>query len=84
MARVRYKNYEIETWVELYYPGYDFVAKYCESVKEAKHYLRVYPQYSRCAIRWAAAEIINKDGDVNPSVKGATKKEALDKLKKVL
>ncbi len=84
MARVQYKSYEIETWVELYDPEDDFVTHYCESVKEAKHYLRVYPQCSHYAIRWAAAEIINKDGDVNPSVKGATKKEALDKLKKVL
>jgi hypothetical protein len=84
MARVQYKSYEIETWVELYDSEDDFVAKYCESLKEAKHYQHVHPQYSNYAIRWAAAEIINKDGDVNPSVNGATKKEALDKLKKVL
>lgn len=84
MARIQYKNHEIEVWVELYDPEDDFIAQYCESVKEAKHYQQVWPQYAHCAIRWAAAEIINEDGDVNPSVNGTTKKEALDKLKKVL
>ncbi len=84
MAQVKYKNYTIEVWVELYDPEDDEVVQYFETTREARQYRKIWPVYKDCVIRWAAAEIIDKDGNLNPSVKAETKTEALKKLKKVL
>lgn len=37
-----------------------------------------------CAFKYAVAEEINEDGDVNPAVYGDTLKEAMDNLKKII
>lgn len=87
MARINYRDYEIEVWVELYDPDSadePAFADVFETVKEARHYQKVWPATKNHLIRWACAEIINKDGDINPAVIGATKSEALNKLKRIL
>lgn len=87
MARIKYKDYEIEVWVELYNPDFSdnpIFADVFDTVSEARRYQKVRPATKYNQIRWCAAEIINKDGDVNPAVRGATKSEALNKLKRIL
>jgi hypothetical protein len=87
MAQIKYKDYEIEVWVELYEPDFPYDPDYADvfdTVSEARHYQKVWPGTKDKQIRWCAAEIINKDGDVNPAVAGATKSEALNKLKRIL
>ncbi len=85
MAQVKYKNYIIEVWVELFDPEVpDDVAEYFEKPSEARQYRKTWPAYRSYDIRWAAAEVINDNGDLNPSVRGTTKTEAVGKLKKLL
>lgn len=84
MAQVKWKGYTIEVWVELYDPESDDVVQYFETVKEAKHYQKVWPVYKNNEIRWAAAECIDAEGNLNPSVQADSRKEAIEKLKKIL
>lgn len=84
MAQVKWKDYTIEVWVEMYDPEDDEDVTYFETTKEARDYKKIWPAYKDYDIRWCAAEIINERGDLNPSVSGETRKEALDKLKKIL
>ena len=51
-----------------------------DSMADAKKAMKGAPS----TFKYAAAEEINDDGDVNPAVYGDTLKEAMDKLKKVL
>ena len=86
MARIKYRDYEIEVWVELYDPDFPNEVREdaFDTVSEARHYQKMCPDTKDKQIRWCAAEIINKDGDVNPAVSGTTKSEALNKLKRIL
>lgn len=54
-----------------------------DCMKEAKKYVRE-ERLTGCEYWYLAAEVINKDGDLNPACWGKTQKEAVDKLKKVL
>ena len=84
MAQVKWKGYTIEVWVELYDPEIDEVLEYFETAREAKRYQKVWPATKSHVIRWAAAEHIDADGNLNPSVKADSRKEAIEKLKKAL
>ncbi len=84
MAQLKWKGYTIEVWVELYDPEIEEVSEYFETVREAKHYQKVWPATKNCIIRWAAAEHIDADGNLNPSVKADSRKEAIEKLKKAI
>lgn len=51
-----------------------------DSMADAKKAMRGAP----CTFKYAAAEEINDDGDLNPAVYADSLKEATDKLKSVL
>lgn len=84
MAQVKWKGYTIEVWVELYDPEFDDVMYYCETVSEAKKYQKIWPSTKNDIIRFAAAEVIDAEGNLNPSVNADSRKEAIEKLKKIL
>jgi hypothetical protein len=84
MSQVKWKGYTIEVWVELYDPEYEDDVDYFETEREARQHQKIWPATKDKKIRWAAAEIIDDDGNLNPSVNAPTRKEAIDKLKKVL
>lgn len=76
---VKWKGYTIYRWVtvlEHNEPIQEF-----DSMAEAKAYFKGLTGYT---FKYAAAEQINDDGDVNPAVYGDTLQEAMNKLKKVL
>lgn len=76
---IKYKGYTIVRWVVVFVGGQpinEFI-----TMADAKAYFR--GQHG-CVFKYAAAEEINADGDVNPAVYGDTLKEATDKLKVLL
>ena len=75
---VKWKDYTICRWVVAMVGG--SVIEEFDSMADAKKYMKRVP----CTFKYAAAEEINDDGDVNPAVYGDTLKEAMDKLKSVL
>ena len=75
---VKWKDYMICRWVVAIVD--DTIIGEFDSMAEAKKLMKGTP----CRFRYAAAEEINKDGDVNPAVYGDTLKEVMDKIKKVL
>jgi hypothetical protein len=76
---VKWKGYTICRWVAVFEHGE--VVNEFDSMADAKAYYKGHNGYD---FKYAAAEEINDDGDVNPAVYGDTLKEAMDKLKKVL
>lgn len=75
---VKWKDYTICRWVVAIVD--DTIIGEFDSMAEAKKSMKGTP----CRFRYAAAEEINEDGDVNPAVYGDTLKEVMDKIKKVL
>lgn len=75
---VKWKDYTICRWVVAMIE--DRVIGEYDSMAEAKKAMKGAP----CTFKYAAAEEINEDGDVNPAVYGDTLKEVMDKLKSVL
>ena len=77
---VKWKGYTIVRWVTVFWGG--------EPVDEfdtmADANASFYKKAGGYEFKYAAAEQINDDGDVNPAVYGDTLKEVMDKLKKVL
>ena len=77
---IKYKNYTIVRWVTVFRDG--------EPVDEldtmADANASFYKKAGGYEFKYAAAEQINDDGDVNPAVYGDTLKEATDKLKAIL
>jgi hypothetical protein len=76
---IKYKDYTICRWVAVF-AGADICDEF-DTMKEAK---KAYKGVGGARFKYAAAEEINKDGDVNPAVYGNTLKEAMDKIKSVL
>ena len=76
---IKYKNYTIARWVTVFENG-ESVGEF-DSMADAKAY---YTNPDGYEFKYAAAEEINDDGDVNPAVYGDTLKEATDKLKAIL
>ena len=74
---VKWKGYTICRWVVAMVEGTP-IGEF-DSMEDAKKSMKGTP----CTFKYAAAEEINYDGDVNPAVYGDTLKEAMDKLKKV-
>ena len=77
---ISYKGYEIVRFVAVIDMNTGDIIDECDSMAEAK---RAYRKMNVDYI-YGAAEIINKDGDTNPSVYGSTLAEATNKLKKIL
>ena len=77
--QIKYKSYTIDRWVTVFENG-EPVGEF-DSMADAKAY---YTNPDGYEFKYAAAEEINKDGDVNPAVYGDTLKEATDKLKAIL
>ena len=77
--QIKYKNYTIARWVTVFENG-EPVGEF-DSMVDAKAY---YTNPDSYEFKYAAAEEINDDGDVNPAVYGDTLKEATDKLKAIL
>lgn len=77
---VKWKGYTIVRWIAVIDMNNGDIIDEVDSVAE---YRKAYGK-SNTSFVYAAAEVINKDGDVNPAVYGATLKEATDKLKNVL
>lgn len=75
---VKWKDYTICRWVVAMID--DTVLGEFDSMAAAKKDMKGAP----CTFKYAAAEEINDDVDVNPAVYGDTLKEAMDKLKSVL
>lgn len=76
---IMYKGYTISRWV-VALAGADVIGEYV-STTEARKAMKGVPGVR---FKYAAAEHINADGDVNPAVYGDTLKEATNKLKKLL
>lgn len=74
------KTYKIETFVVVFLSDGKTQVDECLDMREAK---KKYPHHYYI-YRWAAAEWINEDGDLNPCVYGNTKREAISKLKNTL
>lgn len=77
--KVEWKDYTICRWVAVF-AGADICDEF-DTMEEAK---KAYKGVGGARFKYAAAEEINKKGDTNPSVYGATLKEATDKIKKLL
>jgi len=75
---IKWKGYTICRWVVAMID--DTILGEFDSMVDAKKAMKGAP----CTFKYAAAEEINEDGDVNPAVYGDTLKEAMDKLKSVL
>ena len=76
---IKYKGYTIVRWVAVFEHGTPI--NEFDTMADAKAYYKGHSGYD---FKFAAAEEINDDGDVNPAVYGNTLKEATDKLKKLL
>ena len=77
---IKYKGYTIVRGIAVINMGNGEVVDWLDSVGE---YRKMY-RNTNTSFVYAAAEVINKKGDTNPAVYGATLKEATDKLKKLL
>lgn len=77
---IKYKDCTIVRWIAVIDMNNGDIIDEVDSVAE---YRKAYGK-SNTSFVYAAAEVINKDGDCNPAVYGATLKEATDKLKKLL
>ena len=75
---IKWKGYTIFRWAVAMIEG-RVIGEY-DSMADAKKAMKGTP----CTFKYAAAEEINDDGDVNPAVYGDTLKEVMDKLKSVL
>jgi len=75
---INWNGYTICRWVVAMVEG-RVIGEY-DSMAEAKKAMKG----SSCTFKYAAAEEINEDGDVNPAVYGDSIKEVMDKLKSVL
>lgn len=76
---VKWKGYTICRWVAVFW-GEEIIGEY-DSMPEAK---KEWSFKDGITYKYAAAEEINEDGDVNPAVYGDSIKEVMDKLKSVL
>ena len=76
--KVKWKGYTICRWVVAMVEG-SFIGEF-DSMTDAKKNMKGTP----CTFKYAAAEEINEDGDVNPAVYGDSIKEVMDILKSVL
>jgi len=79
---VKWKDYTICRWVTAFNFLNDEIMGEFDSMNEAKK--EYADRKGLVYFKYSAAEIINKYGDVNPAVYGATLKEATDKIKKLL
>lgn len=75
---IKWKDYTIYRWV-VAMVGDSIIGEF-DSMADAKKAMKGVP----CTFKYAAAEKINDDGDVNPAVYGDTLNEAMNRLKKVL
>lgn len=71
------QNYKVEIFVVVFNSFGDIVDEVCD-MREAKK------SYKGYTFKWAAAEQIDEDGNLNPNVYGATKQEAISNLRKSL
>lgn len=76
---IKYKGYTIFRWVAAF-NGDEIVGEY-DSMVEAKRHWKF---GSGVRFRYAAAEQINDNGDVNPAVYADTLQEVTLKIKKLL
>lgn len=76
---IKWKDYTIWRWV-IVLAGADIIEEF-ESMAEAK---KEYKGTPGVRYKYAAAEQINEDGDVNPAVYGNTLAEVTIKLKRTL
>lgn len=75
---IEWKGYAICRWV-VAMVGSSIIGEF-DSMADAKKAIKGTP----CTFKYAVAEEINEDGDVNPAVYGDTLKEAMDNLKKII
>ena len=76
---IKYNGYTIFRWVVVFTCA-DIIGEY-DSMIEARKAMK---DVSGVCFKYAAAEQINDDGDVNPSVYGETLSEVTNRLKKIL
>lgn len=76
---IMYKGYTISRWV-VALAGDSVIGEY-DSITEARKAMKGVPGVR---FKYAAAEHINADGDVNPAVYGETLSDATDRLKEIL
>ena len=77
---IEYKGHKIQRSVAVFLDG-EYVDEF-DSMAEAN--ASFYKRAGGYEFKYAAAEWINEDGDLNPAVYGDTLKEATDKLKELL
>lgn len=75
---IKWKDYTICRWVVAMVGG-SIIGEF-DSMADAKKAMKGAP----CTFKYAAAEEINDDGDVNPAVYADSLKGAMDKIKSVL
>lgn len=83
MAQVITHNgfqYKVETFVAVFSEFDGTLLDECSDMREAKKKFEGY----LCIYKWAAAEWINEDGDLAPSVYGNTRQEAIKNLRSAL
>ena len=78
---IKYKGYTICRWFVVLNADGEPIEEFWDNKNDAIKFAKY---REGCVVKYAAAEIINDNGDVNPAVYGDTLKEATDKLKKIL
>ena len=76
---VKYKGYTICRWV-VALAGADIIGEYDDMTQAKRDMAGVWG----VQFKYAAAEEINKDGDVNPAVYANTLPEVMERIKEVL
>lgn len=79
MKNIKYKGYTISRWVACF-ACVDIIGEY-DSMSEARKAMKDVPGV---CFKYAAAEHINADGDLNPAVFGDTLQDVTNHLKQIL
>lgn len=79
---IKFKGFTIQRWVAaiVHDPDFRILGEY-DSLSDAK---RIWGKHLGVTLKFAAAEWINKDGDLNPAVYGDSLQQVTDKIKKLL
>lgn len=78
---IKWKDYTIVRWFVVFNADGEPIEEFWDSKNDA---IKFAENREGCVVKYAAAETINDDGDLNPAVYGDSLKEVMDKIKKAL
>ena len=78
---IKWKGYTILRWFVVLNADGEPIEEFWDSQNDAIKFAKY---RDGCVVKYAAAETINDDGDLNPAVYGDTLKEVMEKIKSVL